>query len=52
MVLTLQDVHPDQFRALRSSPDLPLEIVLSLERERKKIDTITHLTTFHLPMTA
>lgn len=36
VVLTLQDVHPDQFGTLRSTPDLPLEIVLSLEKEREQ----------------
>lgn len=33
VALTLQDVHPDQFRPLRASPDLPLEVVLSLTEE-------------------
>lgn len=38
VVFTLQDVHPDQFRFLWSTPDLSLEIVFRLERETKRQD--------------
>lgn len=51
VALTLQDVHPDQFRSLRSTPDLPLEIVLGLEKET--FVTITHFwinTIFQQPL--
>lgn len=32
--LTFQDVHPDQFRQLWATPDLPLEMVLCLDKKR------------------
>lgn len=35
VVFTLQDVHPDQFRFLWSTPDLSLEIVFRLERDQE-----------------
>ena len=33
--VTLQDVHPDQLISLWPTPDLPLEIVFSLDKERE-----------------
>lgn len=41
--LTLQNVHPDQLGALRPTPDLPLQVVLGLQRkENGTIKTGTH----------
>jgi len=34
--LTLENVHPDQLRALGTTPDLPLQVVLGLEKKKKK----------------
>ena len=53
--LTLEDMHSDQLRSLRPTPDLPLEIVFSLERETDMfiISPLVILSqTFHLQRTS
>lgn len=53
--LTLEDMHSDQLGSLRPTPDLPLEIVLSLERETDMfiISPLVILSqTFHLQRTS
>lgn len=55
VALTLEDMHSDQFGSLRPTPDLPLEIVLSLERESDMFiisPSVILSQTFHLQRTS